>query len=113
LPIKVPQGTNNLIQWLKWLEAYKDTCKKKQKKTKTYSVSFVISSLQALLLLAPTAAADVDGIHVVTWSSVEPLVATLSHRFPPSCFGAKTYLVFVAYHDLFFTFRPREEIKFA
>jgi hypothetical protein len=27
LPIKVPQGANNLIQWLKWLEAYKDTCK--------------------------------------------------------------------------------------
>jgi hypothetical protein len=31
LPIKVPQGANNLIQWLKWLEAYKDTCKKKRK----------------------------------------------------------------------------------
>ena len=27
LPIKVPQGANNLIQWLKWWEAYKDTCK--------------------------------------------------------------------------------------
>ena len=34
LPIKVPQGANNLIQWLKWLETYKDTCKhKKTKKT--------------------------------------------------------------------------------
>jgi hypothetical protein len=27
LPIKIPQGANNLIQWLKWLETYKDTCK--------------------------------------------------------------------------------------
>ena len=27
LPIKGPQGANNLIQWLKWLETYKDTCK--------------------------------------------------------------------------------------
>ena len=27
MPIKVPQGANNLIQWLKWLETCKDTCK--------------------------------------------------------------------------------------
>ena len=30
LPIKGPQGANNLIQWLKWLETYKDTCKHTQ-----------------------------------------------------------------------------------
>jgi hypothetical protein len=34
LPIKVPQGENNLIQWLKWLEAYKDKRVKKKKKRK-------------------------------------------------------------------------------
>jgi hypothetical protein len=32
LPIKGPQGANNLIQWLKWLETYKDTCKHTQNK---------------------------------------------------------------------------------
>ena len=32
LPIKGPQGVNNLIQWLKWLETYKDTCKHTQRK---------------------------------------------------------------------------------
>jgi hypothetical protein len=39
LPIKVPQGANNLIQWLKWLETYKDTCKHTQKNRKTYLCS--------------------------------------------------------------------------
>ena len=34
LPIKGPQGANNLIQWLKWLETYKDTCKHTQKEKK-------------------------------------------------------------------------------
>ena len=33
------------------------------------SVNFVISSLQALLL-GPAIGVDVDGIHIVTWSSV-------------------------------------------
>ena len=36
LPIKVPQGANNLIQWLKWLEAYKDTWKHTQKKKRKH-----------------------------------------------------------------------------
>ena len=36
LPIKVPQGANNLIQRLKWLEAYKDTCKKKTQKNRKH-----------------------------------------------------------------------------
>ena len=35
MPIKVPQGVNNLIQWLKWLETYKDTCKHTHTKTTT------------------------------------------------------------------------------
>jgi hypothetical protein len=47
LPIKVPQGANNLIQWLKWLEAYKDTCKKtkseKQKKKQKNENIFMFS----------------------------------------------------------------------
>ena len=35
MPIKVPQEANNLIQWLKWLETYKDTCKHKKTKKNT------------------------------------------------------------------------------
>jgi hypothetical protein len=45
LPIKGPQGANNLIQWLKWLETYKDTCKHTQNKMNcelmlTYDASY-------------------------------------------------------------------------
>ena len=48
LPIKVPQGTNNLIQWLKWLETYKDTCKHTQKTRKTYLCSVTARPDQSL-----------------------------------------------------------------
>ena len=47
LPIKVPQGANNLIQWLKWLEAYKDTCKHTTKKQQK-SADNILPSLFAM-----------------------------------------------------------------
>jgi hypothetical protein len=48
LPIKVPQGANNLMQWLKWLEKYKDTCKhtKKNRKKKQENI-FMFSDCTA------------------------------------------------------------------
>jgi len=45
LPIKVPQAANNLIQWLKWLETYKDTCKHTQKKTGKHIHKIVINHM--------------------------------------------------------------------
>jgi hypothetical protein len=50
LPIKVPQGANSLIQWLKWLETYKDTCKhtRAQKTKKTYLCSVTARPDQSL-----------------------------------------------------------------
>ena len=39
LPIKVPQEANNLIQWFKWLETYKDTCKHTQKQENIFMFS--------------------------------------------------------------------------
>ena len=43
-------------------------------------VNFIISSLQTLLLLGPATGAYVDWIHIVTWSSIKPLVATFSSQ---------------------------------
>jgi hypothetical protein len=54
------------------------------------SVKCVISSLPALLLLGPGTGVGVgvDIIHVVTWSSIEPMVATFSVTdFSQSCCG--------------------------
>jgi hypothetical protein len=51
LPIKVPQGANNLIQWLKWLETYKDTCKHTQK-TKHENI-FVIEDEKHFIVDCP------------------------------------------------------------
>ena len=56
------------------------------------SVKCVISSLTALLLLGPGTGVGVgvDIIHVVTWSSIEPMVATFSVTdFSQSCCWAK------------------------
>ena len=39
MPIKVPQEANNLIQWYKWLETYKDTCKHTQKQENIFMFS--------------------------------------------------------------------------
>ena len=49
LPIKVPQGANNLIQWLKWLETYKDICKhtKKQKTGRHIYVQWLHGQIRA------------------------------------------------------------------
>ena len=47
LPIKGPQGTNNLIEWLKWLETYKDTCKHTQKPGKHIYVQWLHGQIRA------------------------------------------------------------------
>ena len=48
LPIKVPQGANNLIQRLKYLEAYKDKCKHTKKPKKKYLCSVTARPDQSL-----------------------------------------------------------------
>ena len=43
----LPQGANNLIQWLKWLETYKDTCKHTQQPGKHSYVQWLHGQIRA------------------------------------------------------------------